>query len=57
MEKLLIRLGLKRELTLDEYIISIRPKKRELSNILVTIEPFKNDNDNGPEEAGCLELV
>jgi hypothetical protein len=53
----------KREMTLDEYIISIRPKERQLSSLYTTVEPLINttssekedlDKGEGPEEAGCL---
>lgn len=58
MKKLLIKLGLikHKEMTLDEYIISIRPKARELSRTTIKHTPSKTNHNNneGPEEAGCL---
>ncbi|MEO2059413.1 MAG: hypothetical protein ABGW76_04980 [Mesonia sp.] len=56
----------KSEMTLDEYIISIRANKQELSYIStpVTAADYQHirkkkdsDDDNGPEEAGCLVLA
>ncbi|MEO2061938.1 MAG: hypothetical protein ABGW97_03060 [Christiangramia sp.] len=56
-----------KEMTLDEYIISIRPKTQQLSQIKLTALPseiirarkanIKDDKDNGPEEAGCMVLA
>lgn len=58
---------LENEMTLDEYIISIRPKCQELSYISTPVtaadypkdktENRGDDDDNGPEEAGCLVLA
>ncbi len=60
MKKLLRILGIikeEKEMSLDEYIISIRPQKRQLSRISVQAtkkqKDNKNDND-GPEEAGYM---
>lgn len=68
MKKFLQKIGLLRvekAMTLDEYIISIRPKNRKLSYLTVPIFPEdlerakdnRRDDDNGPEEAGCLVLA
>ena len=54
MKKLLTFLGLrKKEMTLDEYIISIRPKTRELSHTytVVTIDDYKNAQKPKSNEA------
>ena len=68
MRKFLQKIGLikvEKEMTLDEYIISIRPKRRELALTYATVTPEdiervrkgNRDDDNGPEEAGCLILA
>lgn len=69
MKNLLKMFGLikeKKEMTLDEYIVSIRPASVELSQTYLSVHPVKNtaerkinkkDDDNGPEEAGCLVLA
>ena len=64
MKNLLRKLGLmkeEKEMTLDEYIISIRPKTRELSHLYTTVLPSakveeeeEDDSQDGPEEAGCM---
>jgi hypothetical protein len=58
MKKLLIKLGLfnKTEMTLDEYIISIRPTTVKLSCTVIRTNSQQGNNkrDDGPEEAGCL---
>ncbi|WP_139277102.1 hypothetical protein [Salegentibacter echinorum] len=50
----------KDQISLDEYIVSIRPKRIELSRTAIPvydediIHSRRNNDDNGPEEAGCL---